>query len=171
MQFPTPVTFFQRPSLNKADSFPLGSVESSSQPILFPFFMDAPWDVDRWRNFGAHEFACPCCGEFFLDEYSFDCLQVARSIVGSPFKINSAHRCPIHNARVGGKPLSQHKKIAFDISIRNHPFPVKVFHACRDAGFTGFGFYQTFIHVDMGRPRRWFSGPYGRKKWNSLGIY
>lgn len=166
--FPLPQSLLKR-TLNP---FLLGSVETTStQPVLFPHFSEVNWDPFRWPNFKPEEpnLACPCCGEFVLDEISFDYLQRARTRVGSSFRINSAHRCPIHNARVGGMPLSQHKRIAFDISILNHNFPVKVYQALRDVGFTGFGFYRTFIHVDRGPARRWFTGP-GRRKWKSLGI-
>ena len=156
--------------LENPDKLDRGVIEYPA-PVLYPDWREVPWDKERWPNFSPCEpnIACPLTGEFYLDEFAFDCLQRARTAVGVKFTINSGHRSPIHNAIVGGKPLSQHKKIAFDISILNHEDPVKVYQACRDAGFTGFGFYTTFIHVDTGRPRQWFSKQ-GKKKWNLLGV-
>jgi uncharacterized protein YcbK (DUF882 family) len=82
-------------------------------------------------------------------------------------QILSGHRCPIHNARVGGAPLSRHKiHIAFDINLAGHDL-AGLLAACRQAGFTGFGYYQTFLHVDHGRPRRWWSKG-GQKAWHGL---
>jgi len=119
-----------------------------------------------WKNFdpGEPNLACPCCGEFFLDLISMNCIQGARDILGKAMKINSGHRCGIHNARVGGAPASQHKKIAFDISLKGHERE-EVFHACRKAGFGSFGFYQTFLHTDIRPGRSWF-GKGARGSWN-----
>ena len=47
-------------------------------------------------------------------------LQAARNEVGRPFHILSAHRCSLHNARIGGAPLSQHLRLAVDISLHGH---------------------------------------------------
>ena len=139
--------------------------------ITYPDWREVPWDKNRWPNFspGEPNLACPLTGQFYFWPLAFDCLQGARNIVGEPFVINSGHRSPIHNAMVGGKPLSQHKKIAFDISTLNHD-RVNLYEALKQSGFTGFGFYQTFIHADLGRERRWFGGKLAEKIWTSLGI-
>jgi uncharacterized protein YcbK (DUF882 family) len=82
-----------------------------------------------------------------------------REIVGKPMVILSAYRSPLHNARVGGAPLSQHRNgTAFDIALKGHDRHA-LLRAARAAGFTGFGFYSTFLHVDTGRKRTW------GKKW------
>ncbi len=91
-------------------------------------------------------------------------LQTARTQVDRPFHILSAHRCSLHNARVGGAPLSQHLRLAVDISLRGHNGRA-LFKACRHAGFTGFGFYSTFLHIDLGRPRHWFGGQKAKDLW------
>tara|TARA_R110000824_G_C15194812_1_gene675151 strand:- start:613 stop:786 length:174 start_codon:yes stop_codon:yes gene_type:complete len=31
----------------------------------------------------------------------------------------------------------------------------------KQVGFTGFGYYRTFLHIDLGRPRWW------GKKWDA----
>ncbi|WP_427450525.1 D-Ala-D-Ala carboxypeptidase family metallohydrolase [Litorimonas sp. WD9-15] len=93
-----------------------------------------------------------------------DRLQLARYDVGKPFQILSAHRCALHNARVGGAPLSQHLKLAVDIRASGHNRQ-DLLQACRKAGFTGFGFYTTFLHIDLGRPRQWWSSQIARDLW------
>jgi len=117
-----------------------------------------------WPNFSPEEFACRHCGETYYWPHFLDKLQLARTTVGRPFHILSGHRCRLHNARVGGAPLSQHLKLAVDISIIGHD-PAALARACDAAGFTGFGFYQTFLHIDLGRPRKWWSGEKAKQLW------
>lgn len=127
------------------------------------------WDYSRWGNFSAIEMSCPCCGEFWVDTKAFDKIQHVRSMLGIPVYLNSTHRCRIHNAKVGGRPLSKHKKIAFDISLRNHNISY-LLNAVKSAGFTGLGYYNTFLHSDTGRYRYWVTKG-GRKRWNGLIVY
>jgi hypothetical protein len=136
--------------------------------MLFPHYTLVPWDKRRWPNFSPSEkfLHCKCCGEFYLDVASLDALQRTRTNVGQAIKLNSGHRCILHNARVGGAPRSMHKLIAFDLALKGHD-PKKLLIAARDAGFRGFGFYRTFLHVDMGRKRHWITKG-GAKTWNGL---
>lgn len=134
--------------------------------MIIEHFKFVRWDKGRWRNFSPIEFACPCCGEFYYDENVFDMCQYVRDYMGVPVYINSAHRCFIHNIRVGGKPTSLHKKIAIDFSIKGLDLE-RMQEACFAAGFTGRGYYVTFTHRDTGRSRRWWSKG-GLKKWNGL---
>lgn len=121
-----------------------------------------PWS---WQNFPRSEVSCPCCGEFFYDPDAMDKIQAARDYLGLPIKINSGHRCAIHNALVGGAPLSQHLKLAFDVSLVGHDrFDALV--ACQKAGFTGLGYYRSFLHVDTGRKRFWY-GRGAKELWTS----
>lgn len=136
--------------------------------MIYNHYSEVPWDKNRWPNFSPNEknIYCPCCGEFYLDENSFDTLQRLRDIVNKPIKINSGHRCFLYNYLVGGVPRSMHKKIAFDISLKGHNKKL-LLEAAKKAGFNGFGFYVTFIHLDLGRPRRWASKG-GLAIWNGL---
>lgn len=118
----------------------------------------------RWPNFDPSEFACRHCGEMYHWPEFFDRIQNVRFDVGRPLVILSGHRCTLHNARVGGAPFSQHLKLAADISTHGHDRQL-LLKACGSAGFTGFGFYQTFLHIDLGRPRRWWSGQKARQLW------
>lgn len=117
-----------------------------------------------WPNFTRQEMSCRHCGEGYHWPYFIDCLQTARNSVGREFYILSAHRCGLHNARVGGAPLSQHLRLAADISLHGHDH-FNLLSACQEAGFTGFGYYSTFLHVDLGHPRQWYGSQHARQKW------
>ncbi len=118
----------------------------------------------RWPDFSPAEMACRHCGEGFDWPDFMDRLQWARTQCGRPFHILSAHRCALHNARVGGAPLSQHLRLAADISLRGHDL-ADLLAALRMAGFTGFGFYTTFLHADLGRKRHWFGNRKAQQLW------
>ena len=130
--------------------------------------VSAPWDVQRWPHFSAHEIACPCCREAYVWPEALDALEALRAAVNAPLHINSGHRCALHNARVGGAPLSLHKRLAFDIALAGHD-PVALATAAHAAGFTGFGFGQTFLHLDtLPHAAHWFYGERSKAKWISL---
>ena len=118
----------------------------------------------NWPDFDPSEFACRHCAELYIWPEFLDKLQMARSDVGRPFTVLSGHRCSLHNARIGGAPLSQHLKFAADISVLGHNRG-RLLEACQGAGFTGFGFYHTFLHIDLGRPRQWWSGEKAKQLW------
>ena len=122
------------------------------------------WDSRRWPNFSRREMACNHCGEVYYWPEFMDRLQLARNFAKLPFRIHSAHRCSLHNARVGGAPLSQHLRLAVDIGLGGHA-PETLFHHCQAAGFTGFGFYTNFLHIDLGPKRSWHSNAEAKKIW------
>ncbi|MEG3619591.1 D-Ala-D-Ala carboxypeptidase family metallohydrolase [Magnetovibrio sp. PR-2] len=77
-------------------------------------------------------------------------LQLLRDRIGKPLRINSSYRCAVHNKNVGGVDGSKHLEgIAFDISLRTGDFTLEEIRelAFRE-GWTGFGYYDTFIHLD-----------------------
>jgi hypothetical protein len=141
-------------------------MRGSDDGKLFSHYLQAPWDTERWPNFTAEELSCPCCGEFYFDDWMFDAIQALRHTVGRAVKINSAHRCVNHNDAVGGASSSRHLRLAFDISTSNQ-IPKVLYDAAKQAGFTTFGFYGSFIHVDDRPGRRWYSKE-GRRKWSFL---
>lgn len=118
----------------------------------------------RWPNFYPLEMACRHCGEQYDWPEFMDRLQAARTTVRRSFIITSAHRCALHNARVGGAPLSQHLRLAVDISLKGHDRQ-RLLTACQSAGFRGFGFYSTFLHIDLGRTRQWYGNKRARHLW------
>lgn len=134
--------------------------------MIYHHWRDAPWDSNRWPNFHPSELACRHCGEYYHDPASLDMYQAARTYAGVPFVVNSGHRCWRHNAAVGGAPLSMHKKLAFDTAV-THQTKGVILRALREAGFTTFGFYGTFIHTDKRPGRRW-STKAGRQTWSGL---
>ena len=110
-----------------------------------------------WQYFTPREIACRGTGELLVVPVALNALMQARSLLARPMVINSAYRSRLHNVRVGGVPLSQHRfGTAFDISLEGQDRQV-VLDCCKRAGFTGFGFYNAFLHVDLGRTRRWGS--------------
>jgi hypothetical protein len=128
----------------------------------------AGWDAQRWPHFGPRQIACPCCGEIFIWPEALDALERLYAAMGTPLGINSGHRCALHNARVGGAPLSQHKRLAFDIALMGLD-PARLVREARAAGFSGFGFGQTFLHLDTrARPAHWFYGTRSKQKWTSV---
>ena len=61
-----------------------------------------------------------------------------------------------------------HKTLAIDVSLHGHMLQSLVSKA-RAAGFTGFGYAYTFLHLDMGRPRQWYYGAASRERWKGIG--
>ncbi|WP_332772924.1 D-Ala-D-Ala carboxypeptidase family metallohydrolase [Phenylobacterium sp.] len=139
--------------------------------VHYKRWQDAPTgEAWRWPHFTARELACKCgrwCEGSYVHQPAFlDNLEVLRQAIGRALKINSGHRCPLHNANVGGAPLSQHKAIAADISLRGHD-PVQLARYAAGVGFTGLGFGRTFLHVDMRFARAAFHYPGGKAAWTA----
>lgn len=139
----------------------------NAAPVLLASWRDAPraW---AWPHFSARELACKCgvhCqGEYLHDPAFLDGLETLRGWAG-PLRINSGRRCALHNAEVGGAPLSQHKvAIAADIALAGHD-PAQLSRLAVKAGFTGLGFGRTFLHVDRRARRAGFHYPGGRAAW------
>lgn len=121
------------------------------------------WDQSRWPNFAVAEMACRCgCGEVWWSPRDFDAIQKIRVLLGRPVALNSTHRCRRHNAKVGGAPNSEHKKIAFDFSLVRPKATERelgtLWQAAKQAGLTTVGLYATFIHFDRRPGRFWVSG-------------
>lgn len=76
-------------------------------------------------------------------------LDAARKNAGIPFRVNSGYRTPEHNASVGGVPDSAHTRgYAADIHAPDRDTQIKIVRAARAAGFTRFGLYDSFVHLD-----------------------
>lgn len=110
----------------------------------------------RWPNFTPKEISCKGDGTIIVNEKALDCLQKFRTLVGSPVIINSAYRSPAYNKKVGGAPGSQHMQgKAFDVQITKELSRQRIHFLAKQAGFTGFGDYNTFVHIDIGPSRTW----------------
>jgi len=137
--------------------------------MIYRSYKDLPPEIlqdfkNIWPNFSPVEFSCPCCGEYYHDPFLLTMLQDARTISGIPFNMNSGHRCEIHNAIVGGVPLSTHLAIAYDIDAPG-PERFRIRDSLLEAGFSTFGLYQTFIHTDPRPGRLWYGGERSKKLW------
>jgi zinc D-Ala-D-Ala carboxypeptidase len=106
-------------------------------------------------SFAWQEIACKCgCNSAYVQQDALNKLQSLRDLLGKPIILNSACRCPIHNARVGGAPQSQHRatennpSTAFDISVHDQDKDAIIYSA-KAVGFKGLGInYNSFVHVD-----------------------
>lgn len=119
------------------------------------------------KNFKLKEFECKCECDMPLEVYEniiklASQLQFLRDYTGRPITINSAYRCPEHNAKVGGSKTSQHLLgKAADITIQSLK-PAEVFVLIEDLidmGHMlqgGLGLYDTFVHYDIRKTKaRW----------------
>ena len=84
--------------------------------------------------------------------------------LGRPITINSAHRSVEYNTYVCGAQGSLHvqrKAIDCQWGTTSVQGRVDMIQRAIDAGFTGIGCYDNFIHVDIGAKRHW--GPNGSR--------
>ena len=109
-------------------------------------------------HFQPSELACKGSGALMVDEIALDRLDRLRDLWGKPLVINSGYRSPAHNRKVDGAKNSQHLYgRAFDISTfgwSDEDYDA-LYELAKDVGFTGFGFYADFLHVDTGPAREW----------------
>lgn len=108
-----------------------------------------------WPHFKPVEIACRGTGDIVVVPAFLNLLEELRDKLARPLTINCAYRSPLHNARVGGAPLSEHKfgraaDIACPVADRR-----SLLLAARSVGFTGIGYYASFLHVDTGPKRTW----------------
>ena len=121
------------------------------------------------KNFKLKEFECKCGCNMPLEVYEniiklASQLQFLRDYTGRPITINSAYRCPEHNAKVGGSKTSQHLLgKAADITIQSLK-PAEVYALIEeliDMGHMlqgGLGLYEEkgFVHMDIRKTKaRW----------------
>lgn len=109
-----------------------------------------------WKSFSPKEIACKGDGSLLVNYDAMNKLQAFRDALGVPFSPNSAYRSPAHNKAVGGSKNSYHLHgMAFDIPLSNDITREDVHRIAKKAGFTGFGDYNTFVHIDIGGKRYW----------------
>lgn len=110
------------------------------------------WPLDYFK---PKELASSGNGTLLINYDAANRLDKLRELMGCPLIINSAYRDRVYNDDVGGAPNSMHLEgRAFDISTDG--LDKRRLYECAVAcGFTGFGFYANFLHVDTG-PKRWW---------------
>lgn len=121
------------------------------------------------KNFKLKEFNCKCGCDMPLEVYEniiklANQLQFLRDYTGRPITINSAYRCPEHNAKVGGSKTSQHLLgKAADITIQSLK-SAEVFMIIEDLidmghmlqGGLGLYVEKGFTHYDIRKTKaRW----------------
>ena len=96
-----------------------------------------------------------------MDPRVIDYAQATAAALGLTLDITSAYRSPEYNAKVGGARNSMHVQgLALDIvqtgwtNAQRQNFIQQAYNA----GFRGFGIYNTFTHIDIGATRAWGSG-------------
>jgi len=149
--------------------------------VILPKYNEVVIDASRWPHISANEICCretywqggrlhsrPCSycgGEYYHAPEFLDKVQAARYEARAPFYFNSGHRCGRRNALIGGAIYSAHRKIAVDISLRNHDRHF-LLDCLKRAGLTTFGFYKNFIHTDPRPDRRWVASKAARLAWS-----
>ena len=124
-------------------------------------------------NFTWWEVSSRSTGQVIVSPLFWETLTLAQKLRwawGAPFKVNSGHRTPEDNKRVGGAARSMHLRFALDItpSTKNplvcdlpkrQRLPAAIEYLAAEAeriGFGGIGIYKTFLHLDCrSRPARW----------------
>ena len=124
-------------------------------------------------HFSTYELVCRCgrpdCEQRGMHEDFMTRLELLRAELGMPLVLNSAYRCPTHNAAVSttGRNGPHTTGRAVDIAISGKPV-VALLAAALSLGFTGIGLKQDgaamagrFVHLDdltapaYPRPRVW----------------
>lgn len=111
------------------------------------------------KYFTRSEFACKCgCGFAAVDAELLRVLEDVREHFTQPVKINSACRCPKHNAAVGGEAGSKHMLgIAADIVVgQTKPAEVAQYLRQQYPDKYGIGEYASWAHIDVREDKaRW----------------
>jgi uncharacterized protein YcbK (DUF882 family) len=105
-------------------------------------------------HFTAAELACPHCGVCIVRDELLHLLERVRSIHGTPLRVVSGYRCPVHNAAVGGATNSMHMYGA----AADLPAGYVTAQEAAGAKAKGIGTSGAWaVHVDVrdGREARW----------------
>ena len=116
---------------------------------------DGSYEPSEWLEWMPH------VNPNVLPEVRRKLIVLAQSIE-KPIRLNSGYRTPEYNASVGGAKKSMHtQRKATDIQWPGSSANEKraFIQKAIDAGFTGIGCYNSFMHVDIGPKRCW--GPSG----------
>jgi len=125
--------------------------------ISYDHWSEVPrtWSAWPWQFFQPKEVACKGTGKLSINDRLIGKLDLLRSRLGLPLSLSSVFRTPYHNAKVGGSPRSMHLfGLAADIQTVNKDRNL-ILELAKSLKFTGFGYYRTFLHVDLGRKREW----------------
>ena len=108
------------------------------------------------------EFSCHHCGMLPPDletnemyDILFRIFASIRESWGKPIVINSGFRCPLHNASIGGSPISVHLfGLALDLDCVDEEEVAELYELINmlepDLRIGQYKQNETFIHIDMG---------------------
>ena len=123
------------------------AVLKSTKPISFNLEL---------KYFKLSEFDSPdeVGSSYKMDKEFLYRLDTARGISGIPFKINSGYRTENHNAIVGGRVGSSHKKgLAVDIGYYGSRERYLILNALMQVGINRIGIAKTFVHCDVDKSK------------------
>lgn len=115
-----------------------------------------------WENFSYKELRCKCgCEKMGMDFDFMDDIQELRDLMGVPFKVTSAYRCPEYNAKISstGEDGPHTTGKAIDLGI-SYNIALEVVMLAAGKGFGGIGINQKgkvgtrFIHLDKARDNK-----------------
>ncbi len=120
-------------------------------------------------HFSEKELACPHCGVNGCQQALVDALEAFRAAVGMPVIIDSAYRCPEHNAAVGGALSSQHLfGLAADIRVNGKSAADLESIARAIPAIKGIGRStppMTYLHIDVrNTPAEWCYDTSGKQQ-------
>lgn len=110
-----------------------------------------------WEHFTLEELSCRCgCGQMKMSADFMEKIVKLRKMYGAALPVNSAYRCPAHNAKVSNTGLDGPHTTghAMDLGIKGKEMLDVLDCARRLGGFTGFGINQKgphrgrFLHLD-----------------------
>lgn len=118
------------------------------------------------KNFNLEEFRCkdgtPVPEELIENVTRLaEQLQVLRDAIGKPINILSGYRTEEHNKKIGGAPNSYHiKAMAADIQVKGMSaqqiqWKLLILIVKRKITAGAVKKYATFVHYDIGPPRKW----------------
>lgn len=125
-------------------------------PKILEFFN---WK-NRWPNFRPAELSSKGNGDLRVHYATLDGMQKLRDRVKRAVPVSSYYRDPAYNKLVGGEEHSYHLLgRALDTTLFSAPLGrYSLIHLATQCGFTGFGVYPTFTHIDTGPHRVWIRG-------------
>ena len=109
----------------------------------------------------AADLLCPCCKKGNPHPSLIDGINLMQELIQQKITIDSACRCPAHNAAVGGAPHSEHL-LGQAADMKAEPYtPLELYLIAEQIpAFIngGIGLYPAnFIHVDVRQHRaRWY---------------
>lgn len=106
------------------------------------------------RNFPVDELRCQCdrCLGVMpneVDPEALEALQRVRDTFNKPMVLTSAYRCADHPVEARKpSPGRHHDGLAFDVAVPWGRDRMQLVELALAEGFRGFGFAETFLHVD-----------------------